>query len=260
MKKRLPISGLWLICLFAALYPSGPVRSQIQVPHYQGYVTDLAGVIGAAQEQRITSIITALNRNTKAEIAVLTVDTTGDESIFDFAMAVAEQWKPGDAELENGVVFVVSIKDRDMYILTGYGVEGVLPDGKVGGIQDQYVLPFFKQNNYGNGILMGVLAMAAAIDPERAGQYEQIAGSSMSQRAYSRPGKNMRLGTGRIIFTILFIPFFIYMAIRHPRLLLLMMIFSSGRRGGYGGGGGFGGGFGGFGGGGFGGGGSGRSW
>jgi len=261
--KTLPIPGVISFCLSAILFSFQPARAQIKVPEYRGYVTDLAQVINYDQEQKIEAVIRALNQNTGAEIAVLTVDTTEDEPIFDYAMAVAERWKPGDADQDNGVVFVTAVKDRKMYILVGYGLEGVLPDGKVGGIQDQYVVPFFKNNDYGSGILMGVLAIATVIDPDHAGQYQTIAGSlprTASRQSYERTGRGKSLSPSRIIFLILFVPFFIYMAIRHPRLLLLMMLFGGGGRRGGSFGGGFGGGFGGFGGGGFGGGGAGRSW
>ena len=63
-------------------------------------------------------------------------------------MAIAEQWKPGAKGKDNGVVFLVAVDDREMQILTGYGVEGALPDGKVGEIRDRLVVPAFRAGDY----------------------------------------------------------------------------------------------------------------
>lgn len=250
------------IALAALLTVAARAAPAIEVPDHRGWVNDLAGVIDAGAGRRITSVIKALNANTGAEIAVLTVDTTGGEPVFDYAMAVAEKWKPGVKGEDNGVVFLVSVRDREMYILVGYGLEGILPDGKIGAIEDEYVVPRFKDGDYGAGILAGVAALARAIDPERADVYGSIAGGGAG--GYRYPGVRSRspvsgLQQGyRIVFSLLFVIFIIYMAIRHPRLLLLMLIMGGGRGGFRGGmGGGFSGGFGG---GGFGGGGAGRGW
>ena len=94
---------------------------------------------------------------------MVTVETTQPLTPFDYALKIAETWKPGAKGKDNGVVFLVVSKDHKMFVTTGYGVEGMLPDGKVGAIQDQYIVPAFKQGNYSQGILAGTQAMAAEI-------------------------------------------------------------------------------------------------
>src|SRR5262249_14120503 len=128
-----------LVALFAALLVArGRARAAtIEVPKPLGYVSDYAGVIDAGTRQRIESLVRELKAKTGAEIAVVTVRTTAPETPFDYAMAIAEQWKPGDRQKDNGVVFLVAVDDRKVQILTGYGVEGPLPDGKVGEIRDR---------------------------------------------------------------------------------------------------------------------------
>ena len=84
-----------------------------------GYVSDYAHVIDAATAAALTARIDELKRKTGAEIAVVTVPTTKPDTAFDYAMRLAEAWKPGAAGKDNGVVFLVSVADRDLFILTG---------------------------------------------------------------------------------------------------------------------------------------------
>src|SRR5262249_56782346 len=125
-----------------------------------------AGVIDPTTRQQLTNMLRDLQQKTTAEIAVVTVNSTQSLSPFDYAMKIAETWKPGAKGKDNGVVFLVATKDRKMFIVTGYGVEGVLPDGKVGEIQDEYIVPYFKRGDYARGILAGAQVMADLIGKE----------------------------------------------------------------------------------------------
>jgi uncharacterized protein len=100
-------------------------------------------------------MIGELQAKTGSEIAIVTGGSTQPLSAFDYAMRVAEQWKPGAKGKDNGVVFLTAIRDRELFIVTGYGIEGALPDGKVGEIRDRLVVPRFK-----------VATMPAAFAPE----------------------------------------------------------------------------------------------
>lgn len=183
------------------------------------------------------------------------VESTAPLTAFDYAMKIAETWKPGAAGKDNGVVFLVARRDRELFILTGYGVEGVLPDGKVGEIRDRLVLPAFQRGDYAGGIRAATEAMAALI---AAGEGVTLSGAP--RRVVPPPSPvwvwALLLALGIVIF----------LAVSSG--MPLWLLFAGGgrrmRRAGFGGiGGGFGGGaggFGGFGGGGFGGGGAGGKW
>jgi len=251
-----------LLALILALTPVWATAEDPPIPPPQGFVSDFAGAIDQPTRQQLTRLIQELKDKTGAEIAIVTVETTQPLTTFDYAMKVAEAWKPGEKNQDNGVVFLVATKDRKMFILTGYGVEGVLPDGKIGAIQDEYILPFFKQGDYGQGILAGTQVMASLIAHEYG---VSLTGEQLPRRA-------TRTGDGPSVVHIALFTFIV--------LALIISAFTGTRRsrysrfggrpyhpGGFGGrgfgGGGFGGaggGFGGFGGGGFGGGGAGRSW
>ncbi len=142
---------------------AGAQAKHIQVPPPRGFVSDFAGVVDPATRQRLELLVQELKQKTGAEIAVVTVRSTQPETVDDYAMAIAEHWKPGDAKKENGVVFLVATEDRKMHILTGYGVEGPLPDGKVGAIRDQLVVPAFRQGDFSRGIADATTALASEI-------------------------------------------------------------------------------------------------
>jgi uncharacterized protein len=235
----------------------------------QGFVTDLAGVIDAAAKARLERILTELEQKTGAEIAVVTVPTTEPEPIFDYAMQIAERWKPGAADKDNGVVFLVAVQDRKMQILTGYGVEGALPDGRVGEIRDRVLRPAFRANRYGEGILAATQEMAGLIAAD--------AGVTLDGVPRPPPRRERGLSPLAVFLLLLFLLLIfafgrgtMYRGARRRGTggFAGPIIFGGGwgshRSGGFGGGGfggGFGGGgFGGFGGGSFGGGGAGGDW
>src|SRR5215470_7767977 len=159
---------LLLLTLLLSCFCLVPLVSgeEAPLPPAQGLVSDFANVLPPQTRQQLTNMLQELREKTTAEIAVVTVDSTQPLSAFDYAMKIAEAWKPGAKGKDNGVVFLVATKDRKMFIVTGYGVEGVLPDGKVGAIQDEYIVPAFKQGDYAKGILNGTKVMASLIAQE----------------------------------------------------------------------------------------------
>jgi uncharacterized protein len=280
MRLRLPaltpVALVALLTCVAVLAGSTSARAaQIAVPRPQGYVTDTAGIIDAGTRTRLTSLIQELKDKTGAEIAVVTVRTTQPETAFDYAMAIAEQWQPGTKGKDNGVVFLVATDDRELQILTGYGVEGALPDGKVGEIRDRILVPAFRKGDFSDGIAAATAEMASAIAADAGVTLQGAPAPRMAQR---RRGGGGGAGSLAVILLILVVVAFLNSlggggrgGRRRRRGGLGAVILGSalgrggfGRGGGFGGGfggGGFGnGGFGGFGGGGFGGGGAGGRW
>ena len=151
--------------LFLLIGLAAAVAAQMPAP--QGFVTDLAGVIDPPTKTKLTSLLEELKEKTGAEIAVLTVDSTAPLDDFTYAMQVADAWKPGKKGEDTGALVLVAVKDRKIRVLTGYGVEGILPDGLVGEIQDREMLPEFRAGRIGEGIWRGVAALANRIAAER---------------------------------------------------------------------------------------------
>ncbi|HYC22105.1 MAG TPA: TPM domain-containing protein [Candidatus Bathyarchaeia archaeon] len=249
-----------LILGVLALAASAAAAPAIKVPPPQGYVSDFAGIIDPGTRAELTRLIGELKGRTGAEIAVVTVRSTKPETAFDYAMAIAETWKPGTPGKDNGIVFLVAVDDRQMQILTGYGVEGPLPDGKIGEIRDTIVRPAFRAGDYSRGILAATQVIAAAIAKD-AGVTLQGGPPPRPRRAQPSPF------TAFLPLIIILLFFLVARALFRPSVYpqrrggFVPPIFWGGGPGFGGGGfGGGGGGFGGFGGGSFGGGGAGGDW
>ena len=216
----------------------------------RGLVNDFANVISAAEESQLAAVLTELQQKTGAQVAVVTLPSLDGGQIDDFSIRLAERWGMGQKGKDNGVLLLGAINERRgnrLRIEVGYGLEGVINDAAAGRILDQYVVPAWNQRQYGSAIASGGAAIAQRVAAEKG---IRLSGVPQYSRGYgSQPPRK-----SNPIMNIIFIIGFIYMAIRHPRLLLLMILMSG--RGGGSRGGGFGGG--GFGGGGFGGGGASR--
>lgn len=132
-----------------------------------GWVTDMADVLSPATELEINRLITALEAQNGSEIAVVTVpEIPASITPKAFTTALFNHWGIGKRGQENGVLFLISIGDRRTEIETGYGVEGILPDARVGRILDQHVVPQFRAGNYDGGILAGTQALVTALEAE----------------------------------------------------------------------------------------------
>ena len=131
-------------------------------------VVDQANILNPQEKLRLESQLRGIYQQGLAQAAVVIVPTTNGVPIFDYALQVAEKWELGDEAIDDGLLMVVAVNDRDMYILTGYGLEGVLPDAALNRIIREDITPLFKQNNYGAGILAGIGALNTRLtaDPE----------------------------------------------------------------------------------------------
>lgn len=129
-------------------------------------VIDQANILNAQEKQRLEVQLRSIYQQGLAQAAVVIVPTTNGMPIFDYALQVAEKWELGNKDIDDGLLMVVAVNDRDMYILTGYGLEGVLPDAAVNRIIREDITPLFKQNDYGAGILAGVGALEARLNAD----------------------------------------------------------------------------------------------
>ncbi|MFC1572001.1 TPM domain-containing protein [Candidatus Eisenbacteria bacterium] len=231
------------------------ILGDLQIPAPTGYVNDLAGSLTPPQRSELENLCRQIDRATGAQIALVIVRNLAGEDITDVRTRLFEVWRVGRKKDDRGLLMLHDLETRRIEVEIGYGLEGILPDSRIGVILDESVIPHFGQDRFFEGYRAGLMSFASWINQDP----DSRAGSDAYQRGTSGSKERRR---GFPLMTILFIPIFLYLLIRHPRLLFLMMIMGMGRRGGFGGGhgGGFGGGFGGFGGGMSGGGGAGRSY
>ena len=224
-------------------------------PNPPRLVNDFAGILKADEAATLEAKLDAYNDTTSTQIAIVTMKNVGDYDVSDYAEKLAEKWQIGQKGKDNGILIFISAEQHKIWIATGYGMEGAVPDAAAKQIIDTYIKPAFKQGNY----YQGLDDATTIIFKLARGEY----------KADDLKGKGG--GASAWIIFLLVLAFFIFKILfSRPRYNNLS---NRGYRGGGGlwggglggfGGGGFGGGssggFGGFGGGGFGGGGAGGDW
>ncbi len=222
------------------------------------YVQDYANVLSPNAKQAIQALGQNLDQKTTAQLAVVTIDSLDGAALEDYSLELFRSWGIGDKTKNNGVLILVAVKDRKSRIEVGYGLEGALPDGLTGRIQDQYMLPYFRNGQYERGILnaYGVIANLVAKEYNvtlASGGKQQVAQAIDEEP--QNPLVTLLVALGIFILIIIDNKFLGGTLTR--TLMYILILFG---RGGGRGGGGFGGGGGGFGGGSGGGGGSSRGW
>ena len=116
------------------------------------FVNDYAGVIRREHRDKIYLQGENLYNACKAQAVVVTVDSLDGEPIEDYAYELANEWALGDEEMDNGVLILLSVKDRKVRIEVGSGLEGALPDSKTGRIIDTYGIEYFSRDDFSSGL------------------------------------------------------------------------------------------------------------
>ncbi len=226
--------------LFFMLLPLN--LAALEVPKVTGYVNDHAGMISSATELKIENFLRGFESSDSTQLVLLTIDSLDGESLEEYSLKVAESWKLGQKDKDNGALLLIVKKDRKIRIEVGYGLEGRLTDLLTGRIIDNEIAPRFKAGDFEGGIVAGITAMAKAVR----GEYQGTGNSGQKKKRnplgalalliFLGPGLMLLGGGGR--------------RGRHRRSGFWIGGFGGGGGGFGGGGGGFGGGGGGFGGGG----------
>jgi len=249
---------LLLLCTAATFLRGERVQD---LPQPTNYVSDFAGVLSPQTLQSLNALCAQVDRKASAQIAVVTVKTLDGEPIENFTTNLEDKWKVGKKGTDRGVIIVFAIQDRKYRIETGYGLEGILPDSKVGVI-GRSVKPQLEAGNYDAAVSAAVVQVAQVIAAD-AGVTLQ---ANQRRGPPARQVKQISLGQlligGAVLLVILFLLF--RFAPSGTIGFLLGMFLGGGFGGGGGGRGGGGdddgGGFGGFGGGSSGGGGASGDW
>jgi uncharacterized protein len=249
-RRRAPARPAWLaaaLSLAVMLAGAGFARADdaVTIPAYRGYVNDDAGVLREDTRAKLEAFLDQLQKKTGAEFAVLTVKTTAPLDPAEYKVKAFESWKIGKKGTDEGLLLLVAMEEHKIWFETGYGLEGVLPDGLESRIIRERMTPAMRANDVDGAITAGVVVAASKIAADK-GVTLEWNGQELRYDMGSGSG-----GRGIPVWWIALIVFFVISQIARA---------SMGRRGGWfigpGWGGGFGGGFGGFGGGGGGGGGS----
>ncbi len=247
MKNRHKKSGFFLLITLVFSLAVGLAYAERPIPKAKGLVNDFGDVIPASHEQKLVALTTELLQKTKVPVVVVTMPDIDGAEYNDYANRLYQTWGIGKKGADEGVLIFVTVKERKMRIETGYGVEGILPDGLVGAIRDKYMLPYLKQNKFGEGLLYGTMAVAQIIAKD--------AGVQLTGQVGAKAPKKKKSKLSFLPLILLLLVFFRFGSRGRGGswLLLLPLLMGGGGRtsgSGFGGSfGGFGGGFGGFGGG-----------
>src|SRR5439155_10771851 len=137
------------------------------IPQPVGFVNDQAQVMEESQRAQLEAFLDQVRRKTGAEFAVLTMKTTAPATPSEYKVRVFERWGIGQKGQDYGLLMLVAIGEREVRFETGYGLEGVLPDGLQSRIFREEMAPRFRDGDYGGGIIAGVLACATRIAAEK---------------------------------------------------------------------------------------------
>jgi uncharacterized protein len=222
----------FFVCSASASTPEPP-----EIP--RDYVVDLAGVVPEEIQVRLNAYLKELEQKTTAQVLVLTVQSLDGQSIEEFSVDTFKRWKLGQKGKDNGVLIVISEKDRKYRLEIGYGLESVLPDSLVGSIGRDYLVPYFKKGDYGSGVYTATVVVANTIASHEGVQITGMPGVRRTNGART----NRPLGSFQTIAVIVFAVIGLILFVTHPRQCFLIILASQlgGGRGGWAGSGGGGG-------------------
>lgn len=211
------------------------------LPKPTNYVNDYAHVMSAPAIAQLDQLCDQVDKEAHAKIVAVTFDTTNGEPIQQYSVELEDNWKIGTKGSDRWVLILLAVKDRHRFIYPGYGLEGILPDGKLGEIGRQMV-PMLRNNDFDGAVTLAVDDTSQLIAQDAGVKLTPLTHSgAQQQQQHATPGQII----GGIVFLILVVIFLIWAGGNGLLGFLLGMFFGGGRWGGGGGGWGGGGGFGG---------------
>ena len=147
------------------------VRVSTEIPELKGRVNDYAGLLSSDEINELSEISSTLEERTGAQLVILIVPTTGDQSIEDYSLAVMQAWKIGRAGYDDGSAIVLAIQDRRVRIELGYGTNTFFTNDMAQTVIDSFMMPSFIRGRYFEGLLNGALEMASIIEEKTPEQW-----------------------------------------------------------------------------------------
>jgi len=180
-----------LLALFlplSLLIGAAPWLGAVEIPSRPpARVTDLTGTISPEERDRLEAKLAAFERETTHQVAVLIIPSLEGEDIESLGHRIAAGWKLGQVGKDNGVLLLIAKGDQRLRIEVGYGLEGVLPDGKTGAIIREVIAPRFRRGEFAQGIEAGVEAIIAETRGAAIPEAGQRPGKTAAARASAIP-------------------------------------------------------------------------
>ena len=159
-------SGRAALAVLVLLASAARARADVPVPPLQARVTDLTGTLSPQQSETLEAQLRDFEARKGSQIAVLLVPTTQPETLEQYGIRVADQWKLGRKGVDDGAILLVAKNDRTMRIEVGYGLEGALTDATSERIVSEIIAPHFARGDFYGGISAGVERMIGVIEGE----------------------------------------------------------------------------------------------
>jgi len=151
------------IAVFALLLVAGSVYAA-ELPSYTDkHVNDFAGIFSAEQISGLRYMLAGLEQNTTAEVVVVTMENLSGMASSDYATQLFNAWRVGKSSGDNGLLILYAKQENKIWVTTGYGMEGILPDSKIGRLLDDYYVPQRDSGNAAQGIVDFTQAAADVI-------------------------------------------------------------------------------------------------
>jgi uncharacterized protein len=190
-----------LVSLLLVLPRLSSPGAEVIPPAPKEYFNDYAHVVSPATAGQLNQKLADFERQTSSQIVVAVYPKMqSDSSIEDYTVRVAQSWKVGRKEKDNGAVLFVFVQDRKMYVQVGYGLEGALPDAMAKRIIENEIKPRFRNGDFDGGLTAGVNAILAATR----GEYR---GTGQTVGDLRRVVTSGQLGVGAILFLLLIVLF-----------------------------------------------------
>jgi uncharacterized protein len=139
----------------------------LEVPEKpQGYVSDYAGLLRSETKGQLESTLATFEKETSNQVVVAIFSSLEGGSLEDFSIRLADKWKIGTKDKDNGIILLIFKDDRKVRIEVGYGLEGALPDATAYAIIQERIVPAFRAGDYDGGVLSAVEAILAATKGE----------------------------------------------------------------------------------------------
>lgn len=129
------------------------------IPGYTGYVNDASGILNPTIVSELEELLVTFAESGNGEIAVLTLPTIEPYTIEEFGIRLADEWKVGDEELDNGIILIVVTEDREVRIEVGHGSEAYVTDARAGQILDEVTVPQLKTGDWDAAVAKTVVVL-----------------------------------------------------------------------------------------------------
>ena len=192
-----------IILFLLTLWCLPVLAQQIAVPELRQQVTDITGTLSTSEQQSLTQQLQDITQKTRAQVAVLIVPSTGDDSIEQYATRVFDNWRLGDAKRNDGILIIVAWSDRTVRIQVGYGLEEKVTDALAGDIIRSNMIPAFKQQKFAQGLELAI----NALNNQLTSQHQYPTNPSESESASSSDHYYFAIFW---VFAVMFFPFWFF--------------------------------------------------